>query len=294
MKRFLFLVISFGLLVVQLFGQAIPREISYQGVLNDAAGYTVADGVYSITFRLYSEASGGTALWSEQQSVTVEKGLFSVYLGSVNPLSAVPFDQVCFLGMTIGTGSELLPRTKLTPAPYSLMAMNVMDQSITSDKIVDGAIINTDINNAADISISKISGDAGLEYKTWGSTFYSVPENSETVIDMGNITLTAPTSGYVVVWLAGYTTFMGDQKTLDLGINIVNTSITDDASVSIGRMDGSGTLRFRESFHAMGVFAVSEGNSTFYALVQGNTTFGVGVADVFPQTMTAIFIPKRY
>lgn len=109
------------------------------------------------------------------------------------------------------------------------------------------------------------------------------------------MTLTAPSSGYVYVTLSGHTIFFGDRKTLDVGINTNNTAILDDASVSIGRLDGSGTLRFTESFCATGVFTInSAGNYTFYALVQGNTTFGTGNANVVPQTMTAVFIPKRY
>ena len=42
----------------------IPRLVSFQGVLSDTLGNPKPDGSYSITFRLYNGASGGSALWT--------------------------------------------------------------------------------------------------------------------------------------------------------------------------------------------------------------------------------------
>lgn len=249
MKRFLFLVISFGLLVVQLFGQAIPREISYQGVLNDAAGYTAADGVYSITFRLYSESNGGTALWSEQQDVTVEKGLFSVYLGSVNSLSAVPFDRVCFLGMTIGAGSELLPRTKLTPAPYALMAMNVTDNMVV--KSVNNLKDNVNLVAGTNVTITpsgsnltiatttdlKVQGEIQTD-KTGDANL--VPIAYANVNSDGTVNTAATTSN---VTLGSHTSGSGHYY-----FNITNESIYDTNYVCIATLINSpGEIRWSSS-----------------------------------------------
>ena len=65
----------------------IPRTLSYQGVVKDAAGVILADGDYTFTFRLYDAASGGDALWSEQQVCTVHDGVFDAVLGTVTPLA---------------------------------------------------------------------------------------------------------------------------------------------------------------------------------------------------------------
>lgn len=101
-----------------------PRLVSYQGVLADMGGVAVEDGVYEMTFRLWDAESGGTQLWSETQMVPVGKGIFSVLLGDVTPLE-LPFDAICFLGVSIGGGAELEPRVPLTSAPYSLGAGGV-------------------------------------------------------------------------------------------------------------------------------------------------------------------------
>ncbi len=166
--------------------------------------------------------------------------------------------------------------------------------SVTSTMISNSTITDADISAAAAIAVGKISGDVGFEYRTWGSNFYGVPTNSSNVINMGGLTVTAPSSGYIIVYLTGNAIFFADRKTLDIGVNSTTASILDDASTTIGRLDGTGTNRFYLDFTAMGVFQVSAGNNSFYALVKGNTTFGNGTANVSPQTMVAVFIPKKY
>ena len=139
MKRILFLIAVITFLSINIFSQAIPMQISYQGVLKDAAG-NVLNGDFTITFRIYNDAVGGSALWNENQSVSVANGLFNIQLGSVTPITTVPFDRIQFLGITVGTGSELSPRTLLSPTPYSFMSMDILDNAITTNKLQNGAV----------------------------------------------------------------------------------------------------------------------------------------------------------
>jgi hypothetical protein len=146
MKRIIFLLAVITFLSNNIFGQAIPKQISYQGVLKDAAG-NILTGDFAMTFKIYNDPTGGSALWTEIQAVAVANGLFSVQLGSINPITTVPFDRIHFLGITVGTGSELTPRTLLSPSPYSFMAMNVLDNSITTSKIQNGAVTGVKIGS---------------------------------------------------------------------------------------------------------------------------------------------------
>jgi microcystin-dependent protein len=121
MKRTIFITILFVfLLPVCAFGQlAQPNVINYQGVLRDADGHAVPDASYSMTFRLYSQATGGTAIWEEiHGNVDVLNGVFSVDLGAVEEFN-LPFNQPYWLGIQVGSDPELSPRTKLTSAPYT-------------------------------------------------------------------------------------------------------------------------------------------------------------------------------
>jgi hypothetical protein len=95
-----------------------PETMSYQGVLNDNAGVPVPDGTYSLEFRLYDVVTGGTALWSEVQSVLVEGGIFNVTLGSVVALT-LPFDDSYWLAISVEGDPELAPRVALASAPYA-------------------------------------------------------------------------------------------------------------------------------------------------------------------------------
>jgi uncharacterized coiled-coil protein SlyX len=99
----------------------IPQTINYQGMLADAMGKPVADGTYSMLMHLYDSPSSAVPLWTETQVIPVRGGIFNIVLGKVTPLS-LPFDRTYYLGITIGAGSELAPRTALVAAPYALRA----------------------------------------------------------------------------------------------------------------------------------------------------------------------------
>jgi hypothetical protein len=133
-----------------------PQTITYQGLLTDASGSPVADGNYSLTFRIYDAASGGTQLWSEtQSSVVVSGGLFKARLGSVTPIT-VDFDTAYWLEIQVGAESPQIPRIELTSTPYTFMAMDIEDDAVTSAKILDGEVATADIEDDA-VTAAKIA-----------------------------------------------------------------------------------------------------------------------------------------
>jgi hypothetical protein len=139
MKRIFFLLVIILITDLQPTWGQIPPTISYQGVLTDTQGTAVPDGAYSLTFNLYTAATGGSSLWSETQTVPVEQGIFNVVLGAVRPLN-LPFDKPTWLGVTVGDGAELTPRIELTASPYSLNTRAIPDNIVSSTKIAAGAV----------------------------------------------------------------------------------------------------------------------------------------------------------
>jgi hypothetical protein len=95
----------------------VPELVHFQGVLEDDQGAPL-DGSYSVTFCIYAQESGGTALWSETRMVDCEGGLFSVILGQDIPI-ALAFDSQYWLGCQLSGDPEMSPRYKLSTVPYA-------------------------------------------------------------------------------------------------------------------------------------------------------------------------------
>lgn len=110
----------------------IPGEISYQGVL------TGITGTADLTLRLYATEVGGTLLWSENHSgVELNEGLFSLTLGTIQPLTNISFERPYWLEVAVN-GTILSPRTRLVTSPYAFRAQ-------TANGVENGAIEPADL-----------------------------------------------------------------------------------------------------------------------------------------------------
>lgn len=119
MRLKLFCLLALSLLVAAPVHAAVPKLLTYQGVLKDGSGNFLT-GTYSMVFRLYSASSGGSALWTEtQSSVATSSGKFSVILGSVTALS-LDFNADYWLSIQVGSDAEMSPRVRLTASGYSI------------------------------------------------------------------------------------------------------------------------------------------------------------------------------
>ncbi len=173
-------IIVIGLLLAPfcLLQAQIPRTLAYQGIVTDAASDIKPDGTYSFTFKLYDGLSGGTALWTEVKTLEVKDGLFSTVLGDqvVFP-AALVFDKPYWLGIQLASEAELAPRIPLNSVGYSFAALRadsahhavradtasyaaaieLADGSVTSAKILDGAVGTADLASQS-VTAEKIAG----------------------------------------------------------------------------------------------------------------------------------------
>jgi hypothetical protein len=104
---------------------ALPRLVRFGGTAKDLNGSPMT-GVVGITFALYSEKTGGAALWLETQNATTDStGHYTVLLGSTKPegLPAELFtsEQARWVGVQV-SGQAEQPRVLLVSAPYALKA----------------------------------------------------------------------------------------------------------------------------------------------------------------------------
>jgi hypothetical protein len=108
---------------------AVPQIIQFSGIVRDGAA-TVPSGTVSITFTLYENEQGGTALWSETDNVQVDaQGHYTALLGSASP-DGLPFNlftsgQAHWLAVQpLLQGFAEQPRVLLVSAPYALKALD--------------------------------------------------------------------------------------------------------------------------------------------------------------------------
>ncbi|MBI3192833.1 MAG: hypothetical protein HYZ34_00025 [Ignavibacteriae bacterium] len=149
----------------------IPRVISYQGVLTDNLGTPKSDSSYSFTFRLYESETGGTAIWTETKNLEVKRGLFYTMLGSQTAFgSSVNFEKPYWLSIQVAGEPEMPQRMPLTSVGYSMNSLKadtaryvanlpptyfadsarvagmIPNNSVSSEKIVDGSIDRSDVS----------------------------------------------------------------------------------------------------------------------------------------------------
>ena len=112
--------------------QTVPLTLTQQGRLLDSSNAPV-DGVQlTFTFTLYTAATGGVGIWTEDQIITPDQGYFSARLGETTPFPATIFDgsrASLYLGIKIGSDTEMAPRQQLTSVPFAMLALSATSAS---------------------------------------------------------------------------------------------------------------------------------------------------------------------
>lgn len=174
-------------------------------------------------------------------------------------------------------------------APNSVGSSELGSNAVLTGNILNGTILNADIAPSAAIAISKISGDVGVEYAGPGSSAIWTNGQFDTRI-ISSIAITAPVNGYIFIIHSGSAIFFADNRTIEVGIGIGSPMFT----TSLGRLDGSATNRYYLPYSISCVIAVNAGTFTVRAYGVPNSTFDNNQVTLLPETLTAIFIPKRY
>ncbi len=295
---------------------AIPQTLSYQGRLTDASGNPVADGTYTMRFRIYSGTTvSDFILWSSgNQSVTTQNGLFSYVLGSNTPFPADLFtnpsftDSVRYLGIKVGTDPEILPLVRLEPTAFAHVAQTVPDNAINSAKIQNFTVTNDDIATSAIETIvvrdnSLLARDLKDEPGVASITdpnFAIIPASGVQLID--SVTISVPTSGYVIVFTNGSFNLSHNGSLLFFGsflaANVSSSNTTAPSffanNESYFRVaDTAAFGSYQSPFSMTHTFQVTgSGQHTYY--LWGETGSRSGNSSISNISMTAIYFPTAY
>jgi len=102
-------------------GGAAPERMSYQGYLEEDE--QPVSGTRNLRFVLYGSPAWSDSLWSEgHPDVSVDRGVFSVQLGSVRPLTTTLLGRPAIYLETRVNGVALAPRRRLDAVPYALVS----------------------------------------------------------------------------------------------------------------------------------------------------------------------------
>lgn len=126
-KYGLFFVLAALLMMrVMVANAEIPRLITYQGRLTDAAGSTAPDDSYTVNFIIYDDSTSGSQLWSETHIVETVDGLFDVQLGLHTSLDEQLFidHPDLFMALQISSSPEMTPRIRMTSSAFSYQAFH--------------------------------------------------------------------------------------------------------------------------------------------------------------------------
>lgn len=251
--------------------------ISYQGRLADNAGNPITD-YKNMEFRIYDVPSGGVPLWEEfwtgANSVQVSDGLFNVMLGSIDPslASAIEGYDELYLGITVDTDAEMVPRVQLGSVPFSMQAMTVPDLSITTEKIADGAVTQAKLGS----DIILVPPFEGFSYYTTG---YFKPAGWNSIVadtldfntfgpdtyDTSTGTFTAPKAGYYRFMTYGFIPTAGvNNERIALSIS-GGTAVVSGGQFSAGDTPGPhfSHVRYLNAEAAVSVSAYTPIDCTF-------------------------------
>jgi hypothetical protein len=161
---FLLLTIDYGLSTVNA---AVPHLLNYQGRLTDASGAPL-NGSYNLTFRIYDAETAGNLLWQEQHTgVVIQKGIFSVLLGSITALD-LPFDKQYFLAVQVGSDPEMSPRQRIASAGYAIRSEKT-ERLIDASAIDSGTIPTARLGSGTASSSTFLRGDQSWVSVGFGS-----------------------------------------------------------------------------------------------------------------------------
>lgn len=118
----------------------IAKLLNYQAKLVDSNGKPVADGNYNIKFTIYDAPTGGNCVYTarggcppdgtpQARSVPVADGVLTVVLGDTangdKPITLDFTTDSFYLGVTVGSDSEMTPRRRIGASGYAFNADTV-------------------------------------------------------------------------------------------------------------------------------------------------------------------------
>jgi hypothetical protein len=264
---------------------SIPHLINYQGMLTDNSG-TPLSGSYNLTFKIWTDTTAGSSLWTETQNGTpVTNGLFNVLFGKQTALN-LAFDQQYWL--EVGVGAETMPRIRFTSVGYAYRA----EKSDTASYALTGPWGSNNIwtfliSDGADTTI-RTGGRWGIA--RYGNGLYGTADSTHVSLGVACSTGASGQNRKYCTVSGGFRNIARDNWTT-LGGGYVNLAAGSYATVSGGGLNqtygdgaaiGGGWLNSVNGLY--GTIGGGELNSAY----GNNSTVGGGEEDTAYSTFSGV------
>jgi len=296
------LIIAITVILLGSFGivqGAFNEQINYQGKLTNSSNVAVSDGNKCMRFSLYTVASGGSAIWTEEWTasttykVTTTSGLFSVLLGSNTSLSSVNFNQsALYLQVDYdpdcsGWDEVFSPRKQFGAVPAAFEAKQLGGYTWEGP----GAIGSTTPSTAAftalttsgNVGIGDTSPDYPLEILSTTSPQFAISNVDGTYY----ATFGVDSSGDLTILASGGDISLGDENLTTTGTGtLAKLNLTDLTNQIVLDSDGTytGTITMATLSGSSKTWTLPNASGTV-ALGTGTASYAVYWSDV--NTLTA-------
>lgn len=256
-----------------------PELLGYQGRLIRNSGMPES-GATEMKFSFYAVATGGTALWEEEQALNLADGYYATYLGKSTPFGATLFDNgTLYLEISVKAQGDfsfktMTPRQRVGSVAFALSAKNVKGGTVDATRVTIAG------NPAVAVNISGCTSGQVLQWNgtDWvcvtpatGGTNYSagkgitIDANNAISVSSGGCTAGQLLQWNGSTWVCGQVTGMGTGSV---------TSVGTGAGLTGGPITGIGTI----SVATGGISSAHLANGAVTAAKLGSN--GCGVNDV--------------
>lgn len=291
------------------FGQNVPQGINYQGVANDASGFTLVNQTIGIKISLYAGSASGILEWEETHTVTTNQfGLFTVIIGqgtnttagSIPSFSLIDWGAASHylkVSMDITGGSSYtdMDNSQLLSVPYALYSarsggvQGPVTLNDLSDVDTSGASVGKVLRWNGSLWMPAIENDSVAYAVSSGSSVYS--DSAATALNSVSSTY-SDTASYALNcanitndWhLAGNTGIIASNfiGTTNAENFIIKTNNLERLRITTLGKVGIGTISPSASLHLVG-------NDGFIS--QG--TFGSGIIPATGTGTRLMWYPKK-
>ncbi|MCK5066359.1 MAG: collagen-like protein [Bacteroidales bacterium] len=166
-------------------------------------------------------------------------------------------------------------------ATNAVGAAEIAAGAVGSSEVADGSLTSLDLLNEPGVEFINDS-----DFSVWNAGELDTRS-------LGSITMSIPSSGYVLLTHTGYIRFYTQSRFLIVGIG-ENATTMLGRDLWVGYLAGTNTNDVYIPYTVTVVVAVTAGNRTFHALGRGFSGYTTGSAFMAMTNLVGVFIPTRY